>query len=689
MRRLLIALTALAIAPSLSAQDGIILTRQAKNPGGHLLTNKQIFVQRDVYPDEGYGQWTGDRTFRYLRDKWQFATVTADGSIAPAVPEIPQISAIPAGAENKTPCGEYTLYTEGHSLLASDGKRILNVAVSDDDNITYGQTVSRNEMGIDGGIFPAPDGSKVAFYRKDESRVTDFPLLDITTRTGSLKSIKYPMNGMDSELITLGVYEFATGRTVYMNVTDFTEERYLTNIAWSPDASTIYIQVVDRPQHQMHLNAYNAASGEFKRTLLTEENDAWIEPLDPVFFLEGRDDLMIYRTDNRDGYRNLYLVDTLGDIRRLTAVNADVAYLDNDGKSVFYSSAEVSPIENHAFRIDITAGIAKKEKDLPAIVKKAKFSKPVRLTLERGWHDVSLSGDKTLLLDNYSSLEVPLTTWLRDRNGKILQTVAESRNPLAPFAQCEVSIGKLPTADGQYDNYYRIIKPLNFDPSKKYPVILYVYGGPHSQLVQDTWLAGAGLWEMLMAEKGYVVYVQDNRGTQNRGAAYEKEINRRCGVKEMADQIEGINLLCNEPWVDQDRIGVHGWSYGGFMTISLMTHYPDVFKVAVAGGPVIDWKWYEIMYGERYMDTPETNPEGFEETSLMNQPLALKGKLLICQGMIDNTVVPEHSLSFVEACIRHFVQLDYFPYPTTEHNVRVPWRAHLMDKVTMFFDDNL
>lgn len=689
MKRLLIVLAVLSAAPTVFAQDGVFLTRPAENPGGHLLTNHQLYVTRDVYPDKGYAAWTGDRTLRYLKDEWQFGIVTADGTVAPQAPEIPALSAMPAGAENKTPCGQYTIYTEGHSLLAADADKVITIALSEDDNITYGQTVSRNEMGIDGGIFPAPDGSKVAFYRKDESRVTDFPLLDITTRTGSLQSIKYPMNGMDSEHITLGVYEFASSKTVWMDVTDFTEERYLTNIAWSPDASTVYIQVVDRPQHHMHLNAYDAATGEFKRTLLTEENNAWIEPLDPVYFLEGRNDLMLYRTDNRDGYRNLYLVDTLGDIRRLTAVNADVKYLGNDGRSVYYTSAEVSPVENHAFRIDISAGTAKKANDLPAIVKKAKFSKPVRLTFERGWHDVSLSGDKTLLLDNFSSLEVPMTTWLRDRDGKILQTLAVSGNPLAPYAQCEVSLGKLPTADGQYDNYYRIIKPLNFDPTKKYPVILYVYGGPHSQLVQDTWLGGAGLWEMLMAQKGYVVYVQDNRGTENRGASFEKEINRRCGVKEMADQIEGINLLCNEPWVDQDRIGVHGWSYGGFMTISLITHYPEVFKVAVAGGPVIDWRWYEIMYGERYMDTAETNPEGFEEVSLLNQPRNLKGKLLICQGMIDGTVVPEHSLSFVEACIRSFVQLDYFPYPTTEHNVRVPWRAHLMDKVTMYFDDNL
>ena len=231
--------------------------------------------------------------------------------------------------------------------------------------------------------------------------------------------------------------------------------------------------------------------------------------------------------------------------------------------------------------------------------------------------------------------------------------------------------------------------PANFDPAKKYPVVLYVYGGPHSQMVQNTWLGQVRMWEMLMAQKGYIVYVQDNRGTQNRGAEYEKAIHRHCGQNEMADQMVGINMLKSLPFVDSDRIGVHGWSYGGFMTISLMTNYPETFKVGVAGGPVIDWKWYEIMYGERYMETEATNPDGFAQTSLIGKVDGLKGKLLICQGAIDNTVVWEHSLSFVQKCVENNVQLDYFPYPCSEHNVFGKWRIHLMDKVTNYFDDYL
>ena len=576
----------------------------------------------------------------------------------------------------------FGIRTEGQSIYGfKDGKE-FPLAVSEDKNITYGRIVSRNEFGINDGYYWSPQGNRLAFYRRDESKVTDFPLLDIATRTGELRLIKYPMNGMDSETVSVGIYDFRTEKTVYLQVTDFTEERFITNISWSPDEKYVYAQVLDRSQHHCRLNQYRAADGSFVRTLLTEDNDAWVEPQDPIHFLKGRTDLFLYRTDNRDGYKNLYLVDTLGQVRRLTAVDADVAYMGNNGADVYYTSAEISPVENHLFRISVT--LADK-----GGLKKAKFGKPVQLTQERGWHTVSLNEDFTWFTDSRSNLNTPLEITLRSTDGKQSWPIISLSDPLSAYASCQVELGTVPSADGLYENYYRLIYPKDFNPAKKYPVVLYVYGGPHSQLVQDTWLGQIRMWEMLMAQKGYLVYIQDNRGTDNRGAAFEKAINRRCGQEEMKDQMVGINWLRSLPYVDADRIGVHGWSYGGFMTISLMTTYPDVFKVAVAGGPVIDWKWYEIMYGERYMDNPETNPEGFKETSLIEHAGNLKGKLLICQGAVDYTVVWEHSLSFIQECIDKEIPVDYFPYPTAEHNVRGRNRIHLMDKVTQYFQDYL
>ena len=601
---------------------------------------------------------------------------------------IPRMFLQADGTLSNTPPGpakeRYTLFTERGSLYAKDNEREESfvIAPSDGPNLVYGETVSRNEFGINAGWYMSPDSSKVAFYRKDQNKVTWFPLLDINTRTGQLKQIKYPMNGMDSEEVAVGVYDFASGKTVYLEVNDFTTERYITNISWSPDSRSLYAQILDRSQHHAKLNQYCAGTGAYVRTLLTEDNDAWVEPLNPIYFIKGRTDLFLYRTDNRDGFRNLYLVDTLGTLRRLPTASADIDYVDNDGANVYYTSAENSPVQNHLYKMQLQ--LPKKK-----TVQKAKFYKPVQLTSGRGWHHVQLTPDCKWLLDAWSNTSTPYQVYRRSTDGKVNEKVFEADDPLKGYASCQVELGTVPSADGQFQNYYRLIYPKNFDPAKKYPVILYVYGGPHSQMVQDSWLGQIRMWEMLMAQKGYLVYVQDNRGTQNRGAAFEKAINRQCGKAEMEDQMVGINWLKSLPYVDATRIGVHGWSYGGFMTISLLTTYPDTCKVGVAGGPVIDWKWYEIMYGERYMDTPQTNPEGFEATSLINKAKDLKGKLLICQGALDDTVVWEHSLSFIQQCIDLEIPVDYFPYPTAQHNVFGRNRIHLMEKVTQYFEDYL
>lgn len=685
MKRIL-SIIALATPLVLNAQTGVYTTHPA-NPEGRLLTTEETELGRHIRPASVSASWKDSDTFTTFKDgKWiQENLLTGEISDYSAT-RLPE--GFPKDAGNITRSDDGTFaYTIGQSLYIFDNGPV-SVAVSENPDITYGQSVSRNEFGIGEGIFWAPDGSKLAFYRKDESKVTDFPLLDITTRTGSLKSIKYPMNGMDSERISLGIYDRASGKTVWCDVNEYVDDRYLTNISWSPDSRNIFIQVVDRSQKHMKLNMYRAADGSFARTILTEDDSRFVEPLDPLRFIKGTYSF-IYRTDIRDGYRNLYLCDTLGTVRRLTGVDADVEYLGNDGRFVYYTSAEVSPVENHLFRIEVRIPGAGKAKGRADAVAKARLGKPVRLTSEEGWHTISLNEDCTRFIDNYSSFNVPRVMNIVSADGKLIRNLITAEDPLKDYKTGKALLGTVKSADGKYDNWYRMFLPTDFDPAKKYPVIIYVYGGPHSQMVRNSWLGQVRMWEMLMAQKGYIVYVQDNRGTQNRGAEYEKAIHRHCGQAEMADQMVGVNMLKSLPFVDSDRIGVHGWSYGGFMTISLMTNHPETFKVGVAGGPVIDWKWYEIMYGERYMDTEATNPDGFAQTSLLNNVKNLKGKLLICQGAIDNTVLWQHSLSFVQRCIEENVQLDYFPYPRSEHNVFGSWRVHLMDKVTNYFDDYL
>ena len=406
------------------------------------------------------------------------------------------------------------------------------------------------------------------------------------------------------------------------------------------------------------------------KTVLTEKNDRWVEPQNPLYFIDN--DRFIYTTDNRDGYKNLY-IHTLSKstTERLTKVAADVDYLAHDKERVYYHSAEVSPVEQHLFSVSLRNG------------------KVRQLTRGEGWHNCVVSPDGKHFSDNYSSLNVPRVVAVGSTDGKFYREVFRAEDPSKEYNYAKIELGSVKSADGKYDNHYRLIKPLDFDENKQYPVILYVYGGPHSQLVRNSFQAQLRRWEMYMAQRGYVVFVMDNRGTLYQGAEYEKAIHRQCGKCEMEDQMAGLQWLLSYKWTDKERVGVHGWSYGGFMTISLMTHYPEVFKVGVAGGPVIDWKWYEVMYGERYMETEKTNPDGFAATSLISQAKNLKGKLLICQGAIDDVVVWQHSLSFVDACIVAGVPVDYFPYPRSKHNVHGKWRVHLMQKVTDYFEDYL
>ncbi len=665
MKRSILTLIALCLGLAMSAQSGIVNTRAANDQDGRMLTMEEAILSRELSPANVWASWVSPTKVQMMKDgSWQIYDIEND-TYSDLKPQArPSLQAVPEGR---------SLY-----LVCGDGTR-KPIAVSENDRITYGQFVSRNEFGIMDGIFWAPDSSRVAFYRKDESRVGTFPLLDITTRTGSLVEIRYPMAGMDSENVQLGIYDIASGTTVYAEADDFGYDRYLTNISWSPDASKIFIQVLDRSQKHMRLNMYCAATGEFIRTILTEDNDRYVEPLNPIWFIN--DKLFIYRTDNRDGYRNLYLCDLEGGVRRLTATDADVEYLACDGRYVWYTSAEVSPVDNHLFRVEV--------KNLKKGLDKVRIGKPERMTKVPGWHEISMSPDCRHYIDSYSSLRVPRTVNICSSDYKLVKNLLDAEDPTLEHAYTEIVMGMVKSADGLYDNWYRLVKPKDFDPSKKYPVIVYVYGGPHSQMVRNTFMGELRRWEMYMAQRGYLVYVQDNRGTSNRGADFEKAIHGQCGQAEMADQMEGVKMLMELPYVDSDRIGVHGWSYGGFMTISLITNYPDIFKVAVAGGPVIDWKWYEVMYGERYMDNPAVNPEGYEKTSLINKAKDLKGKLLICQGAIDPVVVWQHSLSFVQECIRNNVQVDYFPYPVAEHNMMGRERVHLHDKISMYFEDYL
>lgn len=583
------------------------------------------------------------------------------------------VTSVPQESENQTIC-EATMnvaYTMGNNLYVAKGDKQIQIT-DNPEHVVAGQSVHRNEFAIEGGIFWSPDGSQLAYYSMDERMVTDYPLVDITQRIAAETPIKYPMAGMTSHQVTLHVYNMTTGKDLIIK-TGEPVEQYLTAITWNPDNSRIYIAVLNRGQNELKFNEYSTINGELTQTIFEDRDDQYVEPQGPAYFLPGNADQFIWKAQ-RDGFYHLYLYTiSKHEVKQLTKgdfVITDFCGFSADGKRIYYRSTEVSPLERHFY------------------VQNLKSGKVTKISKEHGTHTVIPSASGKFFLDAYSSTDVPFNTDLQDANGKMMRRLFEAENPLKDYNIGTTELGTLKSEDGQ-TLYTRLIKPYNFDASKKYPVVVYVYGGPHAQLITDEWTAGAGIYLNYLAQEGFLVFTLDNRGSADRGEAFEQCIHRQCGQLEMRDQMVGIEWLKTLPYVDADRIGSDGWSYGGFMSTSLKINHPEVFKVSVAGGPVLDWKYYEIMYGERYMDTPQENPDGYELTSLENKTDKLEGKLLMIHCTTDPVVMWQHSLVFIENCIHNGKQLDYFVYPGHDHNVYGMDRAHLITKITQYFKDNL
>ncbi|MCK5856084.1 MAG: DPP IV N-terminal domain-containing protein [Bacteroidales bacterium] len=564
-----------------------------------------------------------------------------------------------------------TAFTRDNNLYIFANGKETAVTSEKDPNIVSGQTVSRSEYGITHGIFWSPKGNLLAFYQKDESNVTDYPLVDIDARVAEVKNTKYPMAGMKTEVVKLHVYNPTTQKTVVLDTDD---KMYLTNISWSPDEKYVFIQVLNRASNHMWLNKYDASSGKLVKTLLEETNDRWVEPQNQLHFLNGSNTQFVYLSQ-QDGYMHAYLYDIEGKlIKQLTKGDWIITdYLGFDAKNtkLYFMATKDSPIERHLYSVKVKDGGISK------------------LTDTHGTHSVTLNDSKQYFTDILSNnTDIAREYRLYSSKGKMLKVLKENRSPLKEFNVGETIISTLKADDGT-DLYYRLIKPANFDSTKKYPVLVYVYGGPHVQMISDSWMGGSGFFLQYMASKGYVVFTLDNRGSGNRGFKFESIIHAQLGVTEMKDQMVGVEYLKSLSYVDTARFGVDGWSFGGFMATSLMTHHAETFKVGVAGGPVIDWKYYEIMYGERYMDTPEQNAEGYKNSNLLNNVDKLEGRLMLIHGTMDPTVVWQHSLKFIQECVKQQKQVDYFVYPGHGHNVRGMDRLHLETKIARYFDDFL
>ncbi len=582
---------------------------------------------------------------------------------------------IKEGAENmdEDSASHHVAYTIGNNLFIWDGNKNIQVTNDKDENLVNGHSVHREEFGIFKGTFWGPGGNLLAFYRMDQTMVTDYPVLDLTQRPAKANLIKYPMAGDKSHEVTLGVYDLTTGKTIFIQ-TGEPKEQYLTNVAWDPGGQKIYIAVLNRDQNHLLFNCYNASSGEFEKTLFEETSDKYVQPLHPMLFVKNKPTQFIWQS-RRDGFNHLYLYDTGGNlISQLTKGEwevTDFLGFDEKGEKAYYLSTAESPVNRDLYNVNLKSG------------------KISRLTSGNGTHAVSVNTFNDCVIDNFSSTDTPRNIQIINSSGKTIKTLLAAENPLKDYNLGAMKIFTVNNSEGT-ELYCRMYLPVNFDSTKKYPVIVYVYGGPNVQLITNAWNGGAGdLWFQYMAEHGYIVFTLDNRGSANRGLKFEQAIFRNLGTPESLDQITGVQYLKSLPYVDAGRIGLHGWSFGGFMTCTLMTKFPDVFKAAVAGGPVIDWSYYEVMYTERYMDTPQTNPEGYHQSALENYVNQLKGNLLLIHGTADDVVVWQQSLMFLKKAVDDGVQVDYFVYPGHPHNVRGKDRVHLMTKVSDYFFEHL
>ena len=562
----------------------------------------------------------------------------------------------------------YLAYTLGNDVfIATPSDSAIQVTNHGNSQTSAGVAIHRSEFGITKGLFWSENGTMLGFYEMDESMVTDYPLANYTPIPAEVNLIKYPMAGQKSHHAKTGIFNVDEKSLIYLK-TGEPLDHYLTNFTFSPDGKSAYLAEVNRDQNEMKLNVYESATGNFVKTLFVETDVEYVEPEHPPYFPKGDSDAFLWMSE-RDGYNHIYSYSADGKlIKQLTDGDFDVLEINGitpDGKTIV-----VTAVEGLMDRAVYSVGV--------------KSGKMKNLTSGVGNYGVTMDDGEYFILSN-SSPTAANDVSVVDMRGEVITTLLNAENPLDNYKLGKVEFPVLTSDDGT-KLQARLIKPYDFDASKKYPVIVYVYGGPHAQMVRNDYKAGASLWMFEAANRGYLVFTVDGRGSGNRGLEFEQAVFRQLGTLEMEDQLKGVDYLKSLPYVDGDKLAVHGWSFGGYMTTSLMLRHPGVFKIGVAGGPVTDWRLYEIMYGERYMDTPEQNPEGYKTADLKNYTDKLEGDLLLIHGLDDNVVVPQHSYTLLEQFVKSGKQVDFFSYTGHEHNVRGKDRVHLMTKVLDYID---
>lgn len=554
--------------------------------------------------------------------------------------------------------------------VGAPGGEERRVTTGGSPDLKHGLSAHREEFGIRDGLWWDPTGRRVAFFREDLAPIAPYPFADYRAVPATAPHARYPMAGRRHSVVTIGVHDAATGRTVWLD-TRPDLDRWLTNATFSPDGGTLYVATVEREQNRTDLRAYDAATGSEREVLFGESDPEWTEPEHGPLFVPGRPDRFLWHSP-RDGFRHLYLYDAGGNlVRQATRGPRDVAEVvgfSPEGDRVFYLASDDDPKTLHLWSAPLDDG------------------EPRRLTSGRGRRRAKLSPDGGRALLLYEDATTPPVLDVVDLASGATRRLFAAPDP---FAGRRMPAERFFTVASPHDGallHGHLMTPPDMVPGRRYPLLWYVYGGPHSQLVVDGWGSGADNWLRAMAARGFVVARVDGHGTDNRGLEWQQAIHRRLGTVEIADQLAALAYVKGLPFVDAARAGVFGWSYGGFMAASLMCRAPTAFKAGVAGAPVTDWALYETGYGERYMDAPAENPDGYRAADVGTYAKDLQGRLLIVHGTSDDTVVPQHSMRLIDRFVAAGKDVEFFPYPGHLHAVVGPARAHLYRKLTKFFD---
>ncbi|HLZ11513.1 MAG TPA: S9 family peptidase [Candidatus Acidoferrum sp.] len=575
-----------------------------------------------------------------------------------------------------SPNGKWVSFVREHNLFAvstADAKEHA-LTTGGTEEIRKGELdwVYPEELAISTAYWWAPDSSSVAYLEMDERKVTKYPMVDFESYTGEAEEERYPVGGGQNPIVHVYVVGAGGGKARQMD-TGAETNQYIPRVQWLTDSKRVAIERLNRKQTQIELLVADGASGK-SSAILTDKDDYWINVSDDLYFF--KDGKRFLWSSERSGYRHLYLYDLTGkQLGQVTKGEWEVSKLegvDEEKGMVYFTATEKTPLERHLYGAKLDgSGIT-------------------RITKEDGTHNVTFSPNAMAFADLFSSAGTPWQQALRRIDGSSIATLNENTvAELAEYHLSPVEFLKVKSHDG-YDLNAWMIKPPHFDPAKKYPVLVYTYGGPGVQVVTNAWGGATYLWHELMAQKGFIVFALDNRGSAGRGHVFEEPIHFRFGAQEMSDQRDGAAWLKTQPWVDAEHIGIWGWSYGGHMTLHAMFEDPEDFKAGFAGGPVTNWHYYDSIYTERYIGLLPENEESYQESSPAEKAGQLKGPLLIAHGTGDDNVHFANTLALVDDLIAKGKPVEVMPFPGRGHGVSdPPARIILMKRVTKFFLDNL